>query len=157
MARKSKSTDSAGAETAAPKTRSSKKTPTVVKLVPNPVAAPVAVVAPVELAKTPKPEKGDKADKGDRGDGPLRLRDLLGAISERCTGVKKSDLRVVVDATLAEIGASLHKGQGLNLPGLGKAKIAKRQDKDGKSVLTVKIQQGEGKKAEPTPLADDDD
>jgi len=144
MPRKSKQAEVSDAAPVAPPTPPRRKAKAGTAPVVNPgVASPAVTPAP----KAPKVE----------ADSTLRLRDLLSAVGTKCEGVKKADLRAVVEATLAEVGASLHKGQALNLPGLGKARVAKTKDKGEKSMLTVKIQQGEAKKPASPPLAEDDD
>ncbi len=85
----------------------------------------------------------------------LKKKELLDRVVAR-SGVKKSEARDIVEAVLAELGAALARGEGLNLPPLGKAKVNRTRDNAQGEVLIVKLRRGgEGKETAQTPLADD--
>lgn len=88
----------------------------------------------------------------------LKLRELVSRVVE-ATGAKKKGVKEIVEGTLVEIGAALLKGEELNLPGVGKVRVAKALEKDGVSLMTVKIRGAGGvKKKEPKEaLADADE
>lgn len=87
----------------------------------------------------------------------LRLRDLIDKVATR-TGTKKPQARPVIEAVLEELGAALAAGQGLNLPGLGKARVARAADTPA-GAMTVKLRRPQPgaekpKQADAQPLAD---
>ncbi|GAB1363574.1 hypothetical protein MASR1M32_28100 [Rhodobacter sp.] len=87
----------------------------------------------------------------------IKIKDLVLRVTE-ATGGKKKDVKEIVEATLAALGDALGKGEDLNLPGLGRTRIAKTAEKDGAATLTLKVRRGAHKKKEAKePLADDED
>ncbi|WP_175482034.1 HU family DNA-binding protein [Gemmobacter aquatilis] len=77
----------------------------------------------------------------------LKTKDLVTLVVQ-ATGINRKGVREVVDATLAAIGDALSKGQDLNLPPLGKAKVGRQKGKtdgDGE-LLVVKLKRGGEKK-----------
>ena len=91
--------------------------------------------------------------------GGLRLKDLVDRVTET-SGVKKKDVKTVVEAALAQIGAALKNGDSLNLVGLGRMRVAKAATEAG-GAMTLKLRMGTpGEKAEKPgagPLADAED
>ncbi|MBN2629757.1 MAG: HU family DNA-binding protein [Rhodobacteraceae bacterium] len=80
----------------------------------------------------------------------LKLRELVNRVAE-ATGGKKKGLKEIVEATLAQLGAALEKREELNLPGMGKVRVARSADKDGRSMMTLKARGvGTARKKEPT-------
>jgi DNA-binding protein HU-alpha len=109
-----------------------------------------------EKAEGEKPSAAAKAKEKGNGKG-LKKKVLVERVVEK-TGAKKSVVRDVTEALLAEIGTALSKGEGINLPPLGKAKVNRHKEKDGGEILVVKFRRG-GKgagKAEES-LAEDDE
>ena len=87
----------------------------------------------------------------------LRIRDFVGQVTE-ATGGKKKDVREIVEATLIVLGDALARGDDMNLPGLGRTRIARSTERDGASHLTLKVRRGPHKaKTEKEPLADEED
>ncbi len=92
----------------------------------------------------------------------LRIKDLVEQVAV-ATGGKKPAVREVVEATLAAIGAALDKGDALNLPPLGKARVGRTKTGDQGAMLTLKLKRGGGTKPaksagktdEKEPLAED--
>lgn len=87
----------------------------------------------------------------------LRIKGLVDHVTE-ATGVKKKDVKAVVEATLAALGDALGRSEELNLPGFGRSRVARTVEKDGASHLTLKIRRGPHKKRENNDndaLADD--
>jgi Bacterial DNA-binding protein len=103
-------------------------------------------------------EDGDTQAKGRAGSG-LRLKDLVDRVVE-ATGGKKKGVKEIVEATLTQLGAALAKGESLNLPSLGKMRVA-RAGAEGGGAMTLKLRQGPGgggkAKTANEPLADADD
>ncbi len=93
----------------------------------------------------------------------LRLKDLVDKVEET-SGVKKQDVKKVVEAALIQLGLALKTGEGLNLAGLGRMRVVKTGDDGGAMTLKLRMAtQGEktggekGKKPRAEPLADGDD
>lgn len=68
----------------------------------------------------------------------LRKKDFLERVT-LATGGKKNQVREVAEAVLEVLGAALARGEALNLPPFGKAKLARRKQAAGGEVLTVKL------------------
>jgi nucleoid DNA-binding protein len=73
----------------------------------------------------------------------LKLKDLIERVALR-SGAQKKTLKPTIEATLAVLGEALSKGESLNLPPLGKAKVAKTRAAGGGETLTVKLKRGGG-------------
>ena len=72
----------------------------------------------------------------------LRLKDLVDTVMQ-ATGAKPKDVREIVLATLAQLGAALDRGDGLNLPEFGKGRITRSNtEADGSTSLVLKIKRG---------------
>lgn len=87
----------------------------------------------------------------------LKMKDLIARVAT-ATGAKKKGLKEIVEATLTEVGEAMSRGEDLNLPGLGRTRVARSAEKDGASMLTLKVKRGAHKKHAETakePLADD--
>lgn len=95
---------------------------------------PVKAVAPTEVEADNTPKSKEARVKGPT----LRIKALIDRVAE-VTGGKKRDVKETVEATLAAIGDALAKGEDLNLPGFGRARIARTADRGGASMMTLKI------------------
>ena len=86
---------------------------------------------------------------------PVRKSDLLarvGALSK----AKKKDVKEVVEATLLVLGEALARGEDLNLPPLGKAKVGRQKGVNGGDLYIIKLRRGAAKAGAATePLADE--
>ena len=95
-------------------------------------------------------EEGAKAATG------MRLKDLVDRVVA-ATGGKKKGVKEVVEATLTQLGEALAKGESLNLPALGKMRVA-RAGAEGGGAMTLKLRQGNGGgakgKSAKDPIAD---
>lgn len=91
---------------------------------PKPVlVAPPAATAPAEAkAKV----------------GVLKMKDLIAQVSDVAGGRKKG-VKEIVEATLAALGAALAKGNAINLPGFGRARVAHAEDKGTGKPMTIKL------------------
>jgi nucleoid DNA-binding protein len=79
----------------------------------------------------------------------LKLRELVARVVE-ATGGKKKGVKEIVEATLTQLGDALIKGEELNLPGVGKIKVARTVDRAGRAMMTLKMRSnGTPKKKEP--------
>ena len=109
---------------------------------PKPKDVAVAAVAPVLEATGGEDTGADRAV-------ALKLRELVSRVAE-VTGGKKKGVKEIVEATLAALGDALAKGEELNLPGVGKVRVAKSVDREGRSMMTLKVRGvGAAKSKEP--------
>jgi DNA-binding protein HU-alpha len=91
----------------------------------------------------------------------MRKKDLVDRVVKR-TEVKKKEAREIIDAVLDELGLALTRGDELNLPPLGKAKVNRQRDLVSGEVLIVKLRrpgpgQESGEESADAPLADADE
>ncbi|WP_435259251.1 HU family DNA-binding protein [Thioclava sp. FR2] len=119
---------------------------------PKGIPAPKQRAVPEKAAEVVKAdaseEEGTAAEEGGKA-GALKLRELITRVVD-ATGAKKKDAKTVVEATLEQLGAALVKGEELNLPGVGRVRIARSMDKNGLSLMTLKVRgAGAAKKKEP--------
>ena len=75
----------------------------------------------------------------------LRKKDLVARVITALDGKKKGQVKEIVEATLAALGAALAKGESLNLPPFGRARIARQKGEGKASSMTVKLR-GAGEK-----------
>ena len=132
--------------------------PKLVK-VSAPEAGAVAAAKPVAGKPVAgKPVVGEPRD-------ALKLKELVDTVVA-ATKAKKKDVKPIIEATLAKLGAALSQGKDLNLPPLGKAKVGRQQDQaSGGELIVVKLHrggakgagQGAGKKARKEALAEPDE
>jgi nucleoid DNA-binding protein len=118
---------------------------------PKPVIPAPAVTAPQPVVAVPMAEKAKGAT--------LKMKDLVAQVTE-ASGGKKKGVKEIVEATLAALGGALAKGDAINLPGFGRAKVAHAEDKDAGKPMTIKLKSQtamKAKKGGPKPLADDED
>ncbi|MFZ1470475.1 MAG: HU family DNA-binding protein [Paracoccaceae bacterium] len=87
----------------------------------------------------------------------LKIRDLVSRVVE-VSGVKRKDVKDIVEATLGVLGDALARGEDMNLPGLGRTRVARSSEKDGAAHLTLKVRRGPHRpKVSKEPLADEED
>lgn len=111
-----------GAKAPAKSAAAAKSEPAVLSVVPAP--APVA-----EHAAVPQ----------------LKKKELIERVVAAMGG-KKKGVREIVEATLTILGDALDKGEGLNLPPFGKARIAKQGGDGIDTAMTLKVRRGTGDK-----------
>ena len=104
---------------------------------------------------------GDEADsvaKGKSASG-LRLKELVDLVVA-ATGGKKKGVKEIVEATLAQMGSALQRGETLNLPSFGKLRVA-RAGAEGGGAMTLKLRQATAAtgraKSDKDPIADPED
>lgn len=73
----------------------------------------------------------------------LQKRQLLAQVARR-TGLRNSDVKPVVEATLSELGEAIAAGMTLALPPLGRARISRRSDNAGGEVITLRLRRRPG-------------
>ncbi len=68
----------------------------------------------------------------------LRKKDFIERVVVQ-SGAKRSEVKKVSEAVLKVLGEALSAGEGLHLPPLGRAKIARSIDKTGGDMLVIKL------------------
>ena len=101
-------------------------------------AEPVAK-AQMDGAMAGDAAEGDAKAKGAVG---LRLKELVDRVVA-ATGGKKKGVKEIVEATLTQMGEALQRGESLNLPAFGKARVTRPATEAG-GAMTVKLRQGTG-------------
>jgi len=90
----------------------------------------------------------------------IRKKDFIERIVAE-SGAKKGDVRLIAETALKVLGDALSKGEALNLPPLGRAKITRTIDKNDGEVLVIKLRRNTANEAEEKtssePLADADE
>jgi nucleoid DNA-binding protein len=85
----------------------------------------------------------------------LKMKDLVERVV-KASGAKKKGVKEIVEATLATLGDALAKGEAINLPGFGRAKVAHAEDKGAGKPMTIKLKSqpaADAKKPGKLPLA----
>jgi nucleoid DNA-binding protein len=118
------------------------------KAAPNASAkAATAKPVPAALAKAPR-VPAPKMPAGVEDDGVavtkakgagLKMKDLVEQVAKAAAGGKKKGVKEIVEATLAALGDALAKGEAVNLPGFGRAKVAHAEDKGAGKPMTIKM------------------
>jgi nucleoid DNA-binding protein len=70
----------------------------------------------------------------------LKKRELIEQVVAE-TGLKRGDIRPVVEAALSVMGRALGDGKSLNLEPLGKLRVARTNETEGARVMTCKLRQ----------------
>jgi nucleoid DNA-binding protein len=68
----------------------------------------------------------------------LQKRQLVAHVVRR-TGLRSSDIKPVVEATLAELGDAIAAGMTLALPPLGRGRVSRRLDPSGAEIITLRL------------------
>ncbi len=87
----------------------------------------------------------------------LRVKDLIDRVIA-ATDQSRKDVKIAVEAALAELGKALHAGEVLNLPHLGKIRVANKRDDETGTAMTLKLRRNKAgakqPKADKEPLAE---
>lgn len=114
------------------------------------IVAAAAAPAPATLTEQPKPVVL----------GPMmRKPELIDAVVAK-SGMKKKDVKPIVEATLAVLGAALQDARELNLEPMGKIKVTREKKRPVGKVLVARIRQTQdlpSEVANPDPKDVDDD
>jgi hypothetical protein len=138
------------------------KTPAKSAAKPAPKAPPKAKPAPA-LVVVESASLSDAAPKS-APVGEIKTAFKLKTLVEqviKTTGAKKKGVKEIVEATLGHLGAALSRGEDVNLPPLGKAKVGRQKDKAGGELIIVKLNRSNAKPKGEKPanqgLADDEE
>lgn len=125
------------------------------KATPNtrkaPAAKPVAEAVPAPTVNAP--EGGMQPFTSSV---TLRKTEFIERVVE-ATGMKRKDIKPVVEVALKELGNALVKGEDLQLMPMGKVKIHKRKSDGGDDVMLLKFRRGAGSVGAADPLADEEE
>ena len=84
----------------------------------------------------------------------LRKKELIDRVVA-ASGMKKRDVKPVVEAMLSVLGDALSKGEALNLQPFGKAKVTRQKPLDNGEVITTRLRRNHARSAPvSTPLAE---
>ena len=132
---------------------------------PKPARGKQAGAKPVPVAETPTLAMVEdqtpvvQADAGEgkaaRGQGvaSVKMKDLIDQVTEALGG-KRQDVKPVVEATLARLGAVLGRGENLNLQGFGNFRVVRPASAEN-PVIRLKLRLTEGKKPQ-APSGEED-
>ena len=134
---------------AQPAAKSASRKPAAKKPTAKPTAAKASPAKAVKIAKPAEEETmmdsveqtGDAAAKVVA---QLRVKDLIERVASASEQNKK-DVRLIVEATLAELGKALEGGESLNLPPLGKVRIANQRSDATGLMMTLKLRRNADK------------
>lgn len=96
---------------------------------PKPVAAAAMVAVPAAAMS---------AVAGTAKGATLKMKDLIAQVTDAVGGRKKG-VKDIVEATLAALSGALSRGDAINLPGFGRAKVAHAEDKGAGKPMTIKL------------------
>ena len=78
----------------------------------------------------------------------LKKKELVARVVAALDGKKKGGVKEIVEATLAAMGEALQKGESLNIPPFGRARVAKQKGEGADQMTTVRLR-GAGSKNAP--------
>lgn len=112
-----------------------------------------ATIAAPKISAPAEAGTGTAADTGAERVAAVQLKkkDLVARVVAALDGKKKGQVKDIVEATLAALGEALQKGESLNLPPFGKARIAKSKGEGKASSMTVKLRGAGAKNAAKAP------
>ena len=85
----------------------------------------------------------------------LKRKEFIDLVVAR-SGMKKKDVKPVVEAMLEVLGQSLSDGREFNLPPLGKLKVQRMKENDGTQVMVAKIRLQDNSSDDRDPSGDND-
>ena len=125
---------------------------------PNPAAAPPVASTPAadpapDAAPAPEPTVVEETKPVVAGP-MLKKPELIDRVIAE-TGMKKKDVKPVVESMLNVLGLGLANGEEMNLPPLGKVMINRTKDLSNAKVIVTKVRQPNARAPEEKdPLAD---
>ncbi|AKS46286.1 DNA-binding protein HU-alpha [Octadecabacter temperatus] len=107
------------------------------KVATKPVATAKAVATPAKAAVIPKATIVETVKPVVAG-APIKKPELIDRVMAE-TGMKKKDVKPVVEAMLAVLGRALTKGEDLTVPPLGKLMVKRTKEAANATIVTVKL------------------
>jgi len=115
-----------------------KTTATPLSTTTTTVPAAKAVVKPVVAAPTGPKATVIETVKTVVADAPIKKPELIDRVMAE-TGMKKKDVKPVVEAMLAVLGRALTNGEELTVPPLGKLMIKRTKEAANATIVTIKL------------------
>ncbi len=94
------------------------------------------------LPDTPETTDAAEAASDDKTETELKKPELIRRVVA-ASGMKKKDVKPVVEAMLKELGDALTNGEIMNLQPFGKLQINRQKDKDNGEVIIVKVRRNQ--------------
>ena len=85
----------------------------------------------------------------------VKKKEMIARVAES-SGIKRSDAKKVLEATLKELGDALQSGEELNLPPLGKLSVTRQREGTGAHILITKLRRPKAMMASAVPSASAD-
>lgn len=114
------------------------------------------VVAGIDSAEN-ETAIADAADAASGDTVKIMLKKALVEAVVEASGQKRNVVKQVVEATLAELGNALARGEALNLPPLGKLSVNRRKEAGNADVLILKLRRVRPGAADAPQAGTDDD
>ncbi len=130
-------TSSTKTATKTPKKATKTATKPAAKVATKPVATAKAVAKPAKAAVIPKATIVETVKPVVAG-APIKKPELIERVMAE-TGMKKKDVKPVVEAMLAVLGRALTKGEDLTVPPLGKLMVKRTKEAANATIVTVKL------------------
>ncbi|MGL6210738.1 MAG: HU family DNA-binding protein [Paracoccaceae bacterium] len=111
-------------------------------------AAPTTRKPAVKKAPATPVDGIEGAEPAAKGPAALRLKELVDRVAA-ATGGKKKGVKEIVEATLSQLGLALGNGEMLNLPALGRVRVAKGGAEGAAMTLKLRPAAAEGAKKKP--------
>ena len=87
-------------------------------------------------AVAPRAAKAEKVETGPMI--TVRKKEFMGRVAE-ASGKSRAEIRLIVEATLAELGNAFANGETLALPPFGKARVSRQKDIQGGEVIVLRL------------------
>jgi len=129
----------AARSTKATKTIAKPKAATTKKTAAKPATATATKVAAKPKKDAPKATVVETI-KPSVASAPVKKPELIERVMTE-TGMKKKDVKPVVEAMLAVLGRALHQGEELVVPPLGKVMVKNSKDLAKATVMNIKVRQ----------------
>jgi len=82
-----------------------------------------------------------EAESAPEGAGTLRFKDLVERVAA-ASGARRKDVREISEAVLKVLGDALDAGDSLQLPPLGRAKVARHRETGKGEMLVIRLRRG---------------
>ena len=116
-------------------------------------AAEVGAMADQVDGAMAAPDGEEASDKAAPAAAVVKLKHLIDQVAE-ATGGKRQDVKPIIEATLAQLGAALGRGENLSLQGFGNLRVAKAATADN-PVIRLKLRLTEGGKTKAQSVEED--
>jgi nucleoid DNA-binding protein len=103
----------------------------------KPAPKPAAKAVPAALDKAPAEAVTLVKVKANT----VKIKDVLDQVAA-LQGGKKKGMKEVIEATLTVLGAAFARGDAVNLPGFGRARVAQAEDMAAGKPMTIKMKSG---------------